>query len=88
MSDAIFLCMLEGKLHALCAVAGISNEKHQVTPQRCSLHYFIITATQHPKRPPSHPPPPIPLPPSLPPSSASYGSYSAGCAVTKTLRPP
>ena len=30
MSDAIFLCMLEGKLHGLCAVAGIANEKHQV----------------------------------------------------------
>jgi hypothetical protein len=29
MSDAIFLCMLEGKLHTLCAVAGVSNEKHQ-----------------------------------------------------------
>jgi hypothetical protein len=61
MSDAIFLCMLEGKLHALCAVAGISNEKHQVRPQRCPLHCFIITATQHPNRPP-HPPT---LPPSL-----------------------
>lgn len=29
MSDAIFLCMLEGKLHALCTVSGVSNEKHQ-----------------------------------------------------------
>ncbi len=33
MSDTIFLCMLEGKLHALCAVAGISNERHQVRPR-------------------------------------------------------
>jgi hypothetical protein len=30
MSDTIVLCMLEGKLHALCAVAGVSNDKHQV----------------------------------------------------------
>ena len=29
MSDAIFLYMPDGKPHALCAVAGISNEKHQ-----------------------------------------------------------
>jgi hypothetical protein len=61
MSDAIFLYMLDGKPHALCSVAGISNEKHQVRPQRCPLHYFIITATQQSNHPPT-----LPLPPTLP----------------------
>ena len=42
MSDAIFLCMLEGKLHGLCAVAGIANEKHQVR----SHHHHQCTAPQ------------------------------------------
>ena len=61
MSDAIFLYMPDGKPHALCAVAGISNEKHQVRPQRCPLHYFIMTASQQPNHPPT-----LPLPPTLP----------------------
>ena len=61
MSDAIFLYMPDGKPHALCAVAGISNEKHQVRPRRCPLHYFIMTASQQPNHPPT-----LPLPPTLP----------------------
>ena len=74
MSDTIFLCMLEGKLHALCAVAGISNERHQVRPDGDRL---CLALQQNPTLRI------ITIPP-----SASFGLYSVGCVVIRTLRRP